>query len=672
MQFGGNNYYSAMDYMDNSSIMDSSEPAPTDDEGNPITPDGALNFTHKDIGTTTNPMGNVLESLKARIREGNSRLEFSFIGQGKGNSQQPTPESFGTTERRDIRELLKLNEMKTSTHASVHSQSLAGFTKDGFSPDAQEQVLKEIRKAIDFASEATKGGAIVFHFQEWQRPVSEIQDKGVSSANFKAYASEDKDAQKLVVDNQTGKFVSGISKDQKIYRPKYKTAKDVPGLVGKTDKNGHVLNANDWIDINNDFIPEDYSTDNVDKLFNRVPIFNREKTRFEVETLDWNALKKETDEYNKDKAEKDRLAPEELYARTQLENQALQAMGNSLYHGRQYESEEKTLKELRQKYENYLRIKENTPKEDQWKLASMLPGSGGEGKISDDPEENTKKIIQFYENSLRQIHEASASADVQAQDIRDRAKRLKSVEKYGMEKSAETVSLAAMEAMRKYNSRKDKYGLEEPIFVAPENWDPRFYGSHPDEYIALIKASRNKMKEQLMKEGYDAKKAQELAKNHIKGTLDIGHLNLWRSYFQAKEGESPEKRDKRFNEWLMTQTERLTKGGYVGHIHLADNFGYDDEHLSPGQGNIPMKEFLKRIEAVGIKDIIVEPGSYNATREVPDTMALIGSPIYGVNRRQRFNQVRNAHFGYNAPGFFIAGSYVPSNDWKPWTDLPLE
>ena len=60
---------------------------------------------------------------------------------------------------------------------------------------------------------------------------------------------------------------------------------------------------------------------------------------------------------------------------------------------------------------------------------------------------------------------------------------------------------------------------------------------------------------------------------------------------------------------MLDQAERLVNEGYVGHIHLTDNMGFDDEHLTPGQGNVPMKEFLRRMEKAGIKDIIVEPGS---------------------------------------------------------------
>ncbi len=163
--------------------------------------------------------------------------------------------------------------------------------------------------------------------------------------------------------------------------------------------------------------------------------------------------------------------------------------------------------------------------------------------------------------------------------------------------------------------------------------------------------------------------AMEVAKTHIKGTLDIGHLNNFREHFRNDKGQFNEKD---FQKWMLSQTERLVKGGYVGHVHLSDNFGFDDEHLTPGQGNVPMKEFLAQMEKLGMKDMIVEPGSFNPTSAMLDTLSYVNSPVYGVSRQMRFKNMREQHFGYNAPGFFIAGAYAPSNDWKPWTDIPLE
>ena len=245
MQFNNPNYYQAMDYLSNAEEFVTETPAKLDSRGNPIIDDDSLNFTVRDIGTTTNPMQHQTEALKARIREGASRIEFEFLGTGKGNSQRPTPESFGTKERQDMRELLTANEMRTATHAGVHTESLAGFTREGFNSEARATVLKEIKRAIDFAGEATKGGAVVFHMNEWHRPMTEIKDP---SGKFKAYKEEDKDAVMFAVDSRTGQSAGGIRKDMEIFRPVFITAKDM-NMAGKTDEKGNVLNEEDWVDV---------------------------------------------------------------------------------------------------------------------------------------------------------------------------------------------------------------------------------------------------------------------------------------------------------------------------------------------------------------------------------------------------------------------------------------
>lgn len=86
----------------------------------------------QDIGTTTHPMQNTVQSFGAKIREGAGKIEIGFLGQGKTNSQQPGPEAFGRLERQDIREMAEMNKIETSVHAAWHNGSLAGFTREGF------------------------------------------------------------------------------------------------------------------------------------------------------------------------------------------------------------------------------------------------------------------------------------------------------------------------------------------------------------------------------------------------------------------------------------------------------------------------------------------------------------------------------------------------------------
>ena len=167
--------------------------------------------------------------------------------------------------------------------------------------------------------------------------------------------------------------------------------------------------------------------------------------------------------------------------------------------------------------------------------------------------------------------------------------------------------------------------------------------------------------------------AKRLAKEHIKSTIDIGHMNLWRQHMERKEGETDKEFDKRFNNWAIGKVKDLHKAGVLGHFHIADNFGYDDEHLTPGRGNAPIKEFIQLLEKEGYKDFIVEGGSFNFQTTLPDALTYFGSPVYSVGMGGgRFNQFHQTHFGYQAPPLYIVGAYSPTNEWKLWSEVPIE
>ncbi|MBD3209052.1 hypothetical protein GF367_01380 [Candidatus Woesearchaeota archaeon] len=685
VQFTSNEYYGGMDQLSSHQVI---EPMMSEDEE---AVGDALSFGTADLGTTTNPMGNALESVKSRIMEGAGKLEFEFIGKGKGTSQQPTPESYGSEERRDMKELLTINDIKSSVHASVHNESLAGIGQGGFSGAQREEALREVKRAINFAGDVTDGGAIVFHLSEWQRPMTYAGKRTLQNEKqwmFKGYDTEDKDTQLLVVDKRTGKFIEGIQKDKEVYEPIYKTVgKDLPDMVGKVvdvkDEQDnvvkHQVSADDWVTVDGKVIPR--HTNNVSVLFERVPEWNPEGMNFSVQRLTWDNFVKRAEEWNKTHPANE-VTPEELYARTELENRVLQFKGSSLYHAQMYEMHQRQQRKLREALKLYEAYEGDLPPEERDRLRQLVDeryGVQSRSFLRGDwklPTEMIKEDIKDAENHMRHIHESSAAADAQAKQYEDMIKNMQTAENYGLEKTAESIAKIGLMA-REETKRKR---LSQPLYAAPENWDQHVYGSHPEEMRRVVEESRKQMAEQLLREHKVSSKEQGLkeAQNHIQATLDIGHMNMWRQYFNPLDEHGNEKyktaeeREKAFEKWMLNETEKLVKDGVVGHLHLTDNYGYGDEHLTPGQGNVPMKEFMKRMEKLGMRDMTVEPGSFNITTALPDTMRLVGSPVYGVGRLPRFNQVQHQHFGYNAPPFFIAGAYVPSNDWRPWTEVPLE
>ncbi len=671
--FNNPGYYHALD---NTFDPVEEEPLP------PLTMEDGTEWTTrlgpKELGTSANPFQNQVQALSAKIREGASRIELEFPGQGKGSSQAPTPESYGTVERREMRELAKVADVQTTTHATFSRQGFSGLGQHGFNDAERYNNLKEVKKAIEFAAEATTGGAVVFHTGEWQRPISEVWGRGMDKKNpdaeFRAYEEEKDRAAFYLVDERTGQFVSAITKDKELFRPEYKTAKDLtPEKVGKYDPDkGDALEADDFVDINGRYIDETKA----ERLFERVPFWDSKNTKFEVENYDWKRIEEETKKWN-EKHPNEQRRPEEMFVHIEQENAILQAKGASLFHGQRYDEESWSAKKVREALEFYKKLDQSLPESEKWKLMTQR---GVYSRASHFLPSESESIPQMLERELKELqdrmrytHEASAAADAQAKEREELLKRIKPVDVVGLQKSTEGIARAGIFAYEQ--TEKNKEHLKNKVYVAPENWQAEMFGGHPDELVKLVTESRKKMAEELVQmRGKDAEEAKRIAADHIKSTIDIGHLNLWRKHFVAQPGESEDSRNKRFNEWAIGKTKEMIKAGIVGHIHIADNLGWDDEHLTPGEGNAPIREFVKEMEKAGIKDFIIEPGSFNPQTALPRAWRHFGSPVYaaGTPFARPFSQFHQGHFGYSAPSNYIVGAYSPSNEWKLWSEVPME
>jgi hypothetical protein len=312
---------------------------------------------------------------------------------------------------------------------------------------------------------------------------------------------------------------------------------------------------------------------------------------------------------------------------------------------------------------------------------------------------------------LEFARQASASQEQQAWDTAETKRHIvdpqKYVEKYAVRHYAES----ALHAMERSVDPKN------PIVITMENIFPERFGGHPQELKWLIEKAREKFVDYLTKpeielgqrkdgestfrkKGEDGElelrettnpwfrssvsreQAEKLAEQHIKATIDTGHLNMWRKYFQPRQGASPEENEKEFRKWWTTQIDDLAKNKMIGNMHLTDNFGYQDDHLAPGQGNAPIKETMEILKKYGYdKALTVEPGA-DASTDISDfhglmkTWRYFGSPIYGMGApsasRQTWGQVQYSYFGQDKPPYFVFGAYAPSNDWTLWTQVPFE
>ena len=238
--------------------------------------------------------------------------------------------------------------------------------------------------------------------------------------------------------------------------------------------------------------------------------------------------------------------------------------------------------------------------------------------------------------------------------------------------------------MHAWEATRKKHLEKKPLMITMENIFPESYGSHPQELKNLITGARKQMTEMLVKRGLNRNEAKKAAETHIKATIDTGHLNIWRKYWNDDPKKSVEENDRAFKQWMLKEVDDMAKKGMIGNVHLSDNLGYQDEHLTPGQGTTPVKEIVSILKKHGYKGpLTVEPGAA-ATTDVSDfhgvmkTWQLFGSPVYAAHAPVRpapkatWSDIQYSYFGQTRAPYYIFGAYAPSQDWTLWSQVPFE
>ena len=487
-----------------------------------------------------------------------------------------------------------------------------------------------------------------------------------------------------LVDNRSGSLIP-VDRSTPLFEPVYET-------MDPNDPNG------DWKARDGSRIPR-YGAD-TNELFKRVPVWDDksdpDNPQFKVESRSWNSIVNQAREWNKNEKNPDEhKTPEQIWYRIHLENNILRTKGQSNYYIEAYNYERQ--RGIFDSSSNVLdKIGNNQPlsRED---VDSFINNTLPENERADFRsrlgqdrsilwrDANSAKTRS--ESTLRFIEEIAGSSQA---DIERNQKLIDSaipIENYSAGKAADTVSRAAIYAMdrEKRPSKEGVWGwdvrqgdkFEKPLFIAIENFFPDMNGGHPDEIKRMVKESRRTMVDQLKNRGVSEEQAKKQAADRIKATWDTSHANMWRKYFKANDGESIEKTDARFKEWYLKKAKEWVNEDIIGHVHVSDNFGWEDEHVVPGQGNAPIKEFIQEIKQKADKgeiDVIVEP-SHNDYRAMLGGWKLFGSSIYGAQAgaRDGWTEVERGYFGRNAPPYFLYGDAAPDPEsWMLWSGTRME
>lgn len=665
----------------------------------------------KDLGMSIamGPVQNI-PAVGAKLRAGMKTLEIGFMGRGKGSGQAPTPEYIGKAQRKALEEIGKANEVNFTTHSSFGITGLAGMDQRGnFNKAAKEESLHEIKRAIEFAGDVAHGGPVVVHTGEFHRPLTGAgwNQQGEFINKFQMHEKEQERETFGVVDIREGKLLAEAHKNRKVSRPVWLTAKsgqeyeDADGKK-RTAKEGETVYLDYW--------------DKQVPRHMRVPVY--EEGKFLTKQYGWDELKEQAKEmeteaqedwkkWKKGSAEerkkieqksmwvrflrddvdegKIKVHPEEAFLIASLETSAGNARGWAYNYTSDFQEHIETVRKLRKALDFYHKIEETTDPEERWKLQRQVSDTLG-GLVPADakmPTEIIKRHLEAVEGRIKQAQEGAASQFAQAEEYMENIKYVQSADTYALQESYDSYAQAGISAMRQSEKMEREGKLKKPITIAMENLWPEQYGSHPDEMINLVLSSREKMA-RILQEKYkiSEKEARQKAEAHITSTIDTGHINMWRKHWIGDKDKTIEQNDKEFNEWAIKKVGEMAKKKVVGHVHLDDNYGYNDEHLAPGEGNAPITEMIKTLKENGYKgELIVEPGADFTTdvsgfHSVMKTWKLFGSSVYGAGSggsvRGRGWGDAQGYLGMTQPPYFVFGAYSPSEDWTLWSGVPLE
>src|SRR3989338_708409 len=724
--------------------MDSASPMDRDFyDGN--SPAEDLGIGINDVGMSV-PLGisaaNV-QGVYSKIRSGVGKMELGFPGAISGNRQAQTPEMYGKDQRQALRELAAINEVEYTTHAAYQMMGMTGAIEQAsdmikFDMNRARMVQHEVERVIDFAADVAGGGSVVIHTGEFLRPLTDMYLDPTKKHNlsagedgrimFKQRLTEDKDAKFYLVDDRTGQAMSTVEKDRLVAYPVWN--KYLPDNTkfwererGKSyiDDNGSEVRQGDYIDYRGNRVNDPF-----DPRKGRVPLYDNVSGRFRVRYMSYDDFDTEAKEKNYYKQKRigrpltfyETITQTEAFLQATLETNEGHSRGWALQYADRVDKEFDLMDKLYKAKEVYSKLDASIPESEKWKIMvqeSAASHSHALQQLIPPDSKNPVELIDENISSLRKqiefARQASVSQEQQAEDTAEQKRHivepLKYVEKFTIRHYAE----AGLHAMNK------TIDPQNPIFVSIEHIFPERFGGHPQELKWIVKKAREKMEDYLTSPemelgttyagqsvfdrdpvtqelilkkqknpyfvpGMSKGEAKKIAEDHIKATLDTGHLNMWRKYFQPKPGATSEQNEAEFKKWYLGQIEGLAKEGLVGNVHLVDNYGYQDDHLSPGTGNAPLKEALAVLKKFGYdKAITIEPGA-DASTDLSDfhglmkTWRYLGSPIYGFGAssggQQRWSQVQYGYFGQGQPPYFIFGAYAPSNDWTLWSQTPME
>jgi sugar phosphate isomerase/epimerase len=609
----------------------------------------------KNLGAPTSPQtANQLKEASDRLSEGTMNIEFGAL----------QPDVFETIPKQQFAEANQLMKL-TGARASLHAPLIdpAGFTKEGWTEHARQESERQILQVLERAKDLDEKGNV---------PVTLHATSGIPAFDWAPHrgktpeGKESKDAI-YIVNRETGELnvikreIRGLpspiyKKDPTTGEVIYKNGTpEVDDRVKKIKRDGQLLY---------DVPPEV-----------RLEEMNQRQWRDPLSSI----------EYNKSIVE-NRIGH---YAREAELLHLKKKRGQGLNDEQQSRFDEatmelKTVKNLMEDYDFQLK--------NLYHYAYTYSNGENKTKLMEATDRYNKQI-EMVEKLSRDDHDNPIDYDILAKDdpqrfsqivnLKSKAERdlingMRRVqpkifiesEQFALEKTKETLGNAALSAFK-------QFGDKAPMLCV-ENFFPNTVFSRAESLKKLIEDSRQQFVDKAKEQGMDEGVAKSAAKRLIGATWDTGHINLLRKYgYGEKEGIF---KSEEYGKVLAEETKTIAP--FVKHVHLTDNFGYNDSHLVPGMGEVPFKEVMKELEKAGYSGReIIEAGGMIAQKlgmPTPYILEAFGSGLYGSGPggpTPYWNQVR-ASYGTGVGYFGGYGNMLPEQHFSMYgsgfASLPQE
>ncbi|MCD4666280.1 hypothetical protein K8R47_00535 [archaeon] len=560
---------------------------------------------HSMMGIPLSPQtANQLQEATTRLNAGVKNIELSALN-------PETMEAIPKQHFEEIRRLSQLTDTKASLHAPVFD--LGGFGKEGWSERERQQVEDQMENVIDRARDMRKDGNTIINVHssggvpayEWQKEKYKDEEKLPDEGKRMIVA----------IDQSSGKLVP-IKYEEKDYVGRKKVWEPKERLINQ--------NQTMWDEQKLRFL--NFQKEKAE-IQDRI-MHTEQQLRPLMQGYQKGVLTPQEQEELRRKGQEAKMFNDHLGEIDQHLGSGL----NEMHHLLNYVPEddkkkmEKFKKEFTQNYKTYeakIRdiIEEGKEEKDQRKLNQIR------GQMDDLQNQQMKEL----QHNLNLIGDPKVPKNehISAPEV------LKPVDEFAIEKTSETVANSAMYAY-------DKYKNKSPV-ISIENVMPDWTIGRAESLREAVKESREKFAKQLVeKKNMNIQEARRTAEKFIGATWDVGHINMLKKFGYKDED-------------IVKETEKISP--YLKHLHVTDNFGFNDTHLAPGMGNVPIKKMLAEVKKkVGEENYekmaaIVEAGNFAAqfkTSPHLPTLDYFNSPLYENKAGPYWEGISETYGAYNS------------------------